>query len=107
MYTGENTWKKIKSIIVKDKSWKYRKEFYDARPKNSIDGNKKEGLNFFNVSVDLTSRRYLLLKAAVGVYKSNSNISFVYPNINCSLCSKFKNGSFKYFNSLNELHSLL
>ena len=39
--------KKIQSIIVKFKSWKFRKEFYDARPRNFINGNKKPGLKFF------------------------------------------------------------
>ena len=62
---------------------------------------------FFNVSVDLTRRRYLLLKTAKGIMKDNPNISYVYADNNCSLDITFTNGSFKYFNSLNELHSLL
>ena len=90
---------KVQSIIVKFKSCKSRKEF--------VNGKKKPGLNFFNVSVDLTRRRYLLLKTAKGIIKDNPDISYVYADINCSLGIKFKNGSFKYFNSLNELHSLL
>ena len=106
-YTDENTGKKIQPIIVKFKSWKSREEFYDARPRNSVNGKKKPGLNVFNVSVDLTRRCYLLLKTAKGIIKGNLNISYVYADINCSLGIKFKNGSFKYFNSLNELHSLL
>ena len=96
-YTDENTGKKVQSIIVKFKSWKSRKEFYDARPRNFVNGKKKPGLNFFNVSVDLTRRRYLLLKTAKGIIKDNPNISYVYADINCSLGIKFKNGSFKYF----------
>ena len=51
-YTDGNTRKKIQSIIVKFKSWKSRKEFYDARPRSFINGKKKPCLNFFNVSVD-------------------------------------------------------
>ena len=62
-------------------------------------------LNFFNV--DLTRSRYLLLKAAKGIIKDNPDINYVYADINCSVGIKFKNGSDKYFNSLNELHSLL
>ena len=33
-YTDENTGKKVQSIIVKFKSWKSCKDFYDARPRN-------------------------------------------------------------------------
>ena len=104
-YTNENTGK-IQSLIVKFKLWKSCKEFCDARPINFVNGKKKVGQNFFNVSVDLTRRCYLL-KTAKGIIRDNPNISYVCTNINCSLSIKFKNGSFKYFNSLNELHSLL
>ena len=103
--TDENTGKKVQSVIVKFKSWKSRKEFYDARPINFVNDKKKPGLNFFNVFVDLTRRRYLLLKTAKGIIKDNPDLSSVYADINCSLGVKFKNGSFEYFNRLNELHS--
>ena len=72
-------------------------------PRNFVNCKKKPGLN---VSVDLTRRCYLLLKTAKGIIKDNPDISYFYA-INCSLDIKFKSGLFKYFNSLNELHSLL
>ena len=106
-YTDKNTGKKIHSIIAKFKSWKSSKEFYDAKPINFVNGRKKPGLNCFNVSADLTRRRSLLLKTAKELRKDNPNISYAYADINCSLGNKFKSGSFKYFNGLNELHSLL
>ena len=98
-YTDENAGKKVQSIIVKFKSWK-------SRSRNFVNSKKKPGLNLFKVSVDQTRRRYLL-KTAKRIIKDNPNISYVYADINCSLGIKFKNGPFKYFNSLNELHSLL
>ena len=61
-YSDENPGKKNQSIIFKFKSWESRKEFYDDRPRNFVNGKKKPGLDFSNVSVDLTRRRYLLLK---------------------------------------------
>ena len=64
------------------------------------------GLNIFNVSVDLTRWCYLLIKTAKGLIEDNPNVSFVSADINCSQGLKFKNGSCRYFNSLNELHSL-
>ena len=60
----------------------------------------------FKVSVDLTRTRYLFLETAEGLIEKKLNISFVYADIYWSLGIKFKNGSFKCFNSLNELHSL-
>ena len=44
-------------------------EFYDASPRNCFNGKKKPGPNFINVPVDLTSKRYLLLKTTKGVIK--------------------------------------
>ena len=105
-YINENTRKKVQSVIVKFKLWKSHKEFYNARPRNFVNGKEKPGLNFFNVSVDLTRRCYLLSKTTKGLIKDNPNISYAFADINCSLDIKFKNGLFKYSNSLNELHSL-
>ena len=61
----------------------------------------------FSVSVDLTKRCYLLLSKAKGLIKGNTNINYVYCDINCSLELRFKDNSFKYFNSDKELHHLL
>ena len=60
---------------------------------------------FFKVSVDLTRTRYLFLETAEGLIEKKLNTSFVYAD-NWSLGIKFKNGLFKCFSSLNELHSL-
>ena len=51
-YTEKNSGKKVKSIIVKSKLWRARKQFYNARPKNFKDGKKKPGCKSFSVSVD-------------------------------------------------------
>ena len=39
--------------------------------------------------------------------KGNSNIKYVYSDIDCSLALRFKDDSLKYFNSERELLSLL
>ena len=44
--TNKNTAKKIQSITIKFKSRESRIKFYDARPRNFVNGNKKPGLNF-------------------------------------------------------------
>ena len=102
-YTDENTGKKIQSIIVYFESCKFRKSLMMLDQEIFINDNRKTGLNFFSVSFNLTRRRYLLLKTANGLMENNCNISFVCAGVNCSLGTKLKNGSFKYFNSLNEL----
>ena len=103
-YTDKNSGKKVKPIIVKFRSWKARQRFYKGRPRHYADSSKKPG---FTVSVDLTKRRYLLLTKAKGLIKGNSNIKYVYSDINCSLALRFKDYSFKYLNSERELLSLL
>ena len=60
----------------------------------------------FSVSVDLTKRRFLSLTKARGLIKRNTNISYVYSDINCSLRLRFKDNCFKYFNNEKELHHL-
>ena len=103
-YTDKNSGKKVKSIIVKFRSWKARQRFYKSRPRHYADSSKKPG---FTVSVDLTKRRYLLLTKAKGLIKGNSNMNYVYSDINCSLALRFKDNLFMYFNSERELLSLL
>ena len=58
--------KKIKSIIVKFKSWKARQQLYNAQPRVQKDDKKKPHQNF-SISVDLTRRHYQLLSEARGI----------------------------------------
>ena len=80
-YTKKNSRKQVKSIIVKFKSWRARKQCYDARTKNFKDGEKKPGYKSFSVSVDLTKRRYLLLREARELIKNNNDIDFAFADI--------------------------
>ena len=48
-----------------------------------------------------------LFTEAKGLIKGNSDIKYVYSDINCSLALRFNDDSFKYFNSERELLSLL
>ena len=101
-YMEKNSEKEVKSIIVKLKSWRAGKQFYDARPKNFRDDKKKPGYKSYSVSDDLTKRPDLLLREARELIKNN-DIDFTFAGINCSLGFRYKNGSFRYFNSENEL----
>ena len=83
-YTGKFSKKKVKSIIVKFKSWKARQKLCNARPRVQKDGKKKPRQNF-NISVDLTRRCYQLLSEAREIVKDVNAINFAFVNINCSL----------------------
>ena len=106
-YTEKNSGKKLKPIIVKFKSWSAQEQFYDARPKNFKDGKRKPCYKSFSVWVDLTKRRYMLLREARELIKNNDYIDFAFADINCSLGFRYKNGSFRYFSSENEFHNLI
>ena len=99
--------KKVRSIIVKFKSWKARAAFYKARPKNYVNGRRKPGLTSFSVSLDLTKRRYSLLAKAKSIIKDNPAVMFAFADINCSLALKLNDDKFHYFNSEDELNKIL
>ena len=98
---------KVRSMIVKFKSWESRTAFYKARPRNVLNGKKKPGAKSFSVSLDLTKRRYALLSKAKGLVKDNPSVAYAFCDINCSLAIKFNDNTYKYFNIENELRKLL
>ena len=99
--------KKVRSIIVKFKSWKARTAFYKARPKNYVNGGKKLGLTSFSVSLDLTKRCYSLLTKAQSIIKDSHAVMFAFADINFSLALKLNHDKFHYFNNEDELIKIL
>ena len=98
--------KKVRSLIIKFKSWKSRTTFYKSRPKNYLDRQKKPGSSF-NVSLDSTKRRYNLLMKARALIANNPSDAYAFCDINCSLVIKFDDNTYRYFNSECELNNLL
>ena len=80
-YKNEGSGLTMKSIIIKFKSWRYRQDIYRNRPRRFENGKKKPGENSFSVSLDLTKRRYNLLKVAQGIVKEMHNVSFVCADV--------------------------
>ena len=105
-YRDKASKKLVKSIIIKFKSWNARESFYKARPRGYINGVKKPGQSF-SVSVDLTKRKYDLLKKAKGVINGNKDINYALADINCSLAFKMKDESLQFFNSESDLNRLI
>ena len=89
--------KNEQAMIVKFTSWKYRTAVYRARKK----ANKKY------IQLDLTSRRAGLLKDAKKKAEGHENIDFIFVDVNCRLGLKKLDGTFKYFNNVSELESIL
>ena len=89
---------KVRSVIVKFKSWESRTVFYQEKTR------KKPGAKR---SLDLTKRRYALLTKAKGLVKDNTAAAYAFCDINCSLAIRFNNNTYKYFNSETEPMKLL
>ena len=93
----DNNGQVLQQIIVKLKGFSPRSSVYRARKPNSN----------ISVHLDLTKRRYLLLKDACNKVKDDDRIDFVCAGINFSLCLDLKNGKWKFLNSSEELGQLL
>ena len=98
---------KVRSTIVKFKSWGSRAAFYKSRPINFMNGRKKPGPKSFSVLLDLMKRHYALSTKAKGVFKDNPSVAQAFCDINCSLAIKFNDNTYKYLNCENELRKLL
>ena len=47
-----------------------------------------------------------ILKEAIDLARESDHISYAFADINCSLCVKLTNGSFKFFNTIDDLNNL-
>ena len=99
-YVNKNG-KTSKQIIIKYKFWEDRSEFYRARPRNH------DKPSPFSVAIDLTRRRYELLRKTRELIKSHEEIKFSFTDINCSLGLRLQDNSLCYFNSITELNGIL
>ena len=89
--------KECQQVIVKFKGFIPRTKVYRAR-KHKFD---------ISVQLDLTKRRYDLLKEARTRIKGADSVEYAFADINCSLGLRLKNGRFKFFNSSEELDMAL
>ena len=58
------------------------------------------------IILDLTKTCMDILKEAIDLARESDHISYVFANINCSLCVKLTNGLFKFFDTIDDLNSL-
>ena len=89
-----------RAMIVRFTSWRARTHVYTKRKK----GADNNGTRFY---VDLTKRRVDLKKKAIAKTEHNPKVSFAYADVNNNVCLMLKDGSKKFFNSEDELDTIL
>ena len=99
--------KMVQSIIIKYKSWEHRTVFYKMRPRQFSNGRKKNDVLPFRCSLDLTKRRYNLLKDVRGITKHYPQINYAFADVNCQLGIRLNNNECIYFNDKEKLDKIL
>ena len=95
-YKSYRNKKKCCSIIVRFMSFRHRTMFYRNRKR----------LKDVRIKLDLTKRRYKILKDAIDLAKEHPDLNYVYADVNCRLKVVFKDGSSNFFNDIDDLKSI-
>ena len=93
---GKKTPGRVRPIIVRFTTWRHRTMVYRKR---------KDCVNC-RITLDPTKTRMEILKEAIDLARESDHISYAFADINCSLCVKLTNGSFKFFNTIDDLNNL-
>ena len=84
-------------MIIKFKGFIPRTKVYGVRKHKSD----------ISIQLDLTKRRYDLLKEARTRIKDIDSVEYAFADINCFLGIRLKNGRFRFFNSREKLNMAL
>ena len=84
--------KERKTMIVKFFSFGKRTSVYKAR---------KTAKNNVKIYLDLTKKRLDLLDEASHCITENSNVDYVFADINCNLVAKLKSKEYKFFDNIS------
>ena len=93
---GKKTPGRVKPIIARFTTWRHRTMVYRKR---------KDCVNC-RITYDLTKTRMDILKEAIDLARESDHISYELADISCSLRVKLTNGSFKFFNTIDDLNNL-
>ena len=85
------------AMIVRFSTWHARTTIYRNR-------DKKGEVRCY---IDLTKRRFLLKKWAIELVKNNEKVDYVFADVNNNICLRLKDNSLKFFNSEDELRTIL
>ena len=67
----------------------------------------RKRLKDVRIKLDLTKRRYKILKDAIDLAKEHSDLNYVYADVNCCLKVVFKDSSSNFFNGIDDLKSII
>ena len=96
-YTCYKSQEKCRSIMVRFVSFKHRTLFY----------RKRASLKNIRVQIDLTKRRYEVLKKAITLVNRNNEFGYLFIDVNCRLKVVFKDRRSSFFNDIDDLKKLL
>ena len=90
-------WGDSHSMIVRFVSWRDRTAVYRARKQNPLIG----------MSIDLTKQRLDLISEVNQEVENYDNADFAFGDVNCQLCIRFKDNTYRHFNSLDQAVRIL
>ena len=93
---GKKTPGKVRPIIARFTTWRHRRIVYRKR---------KDCVNC-RITLDLIETRMVIFKEAIYLARESDHISYAFADINCSLCVKLCNGSFRFFHTVDDLVNL-
>ena len=93
---GKKTPGSVRRINVGFTTWHHHTMVYSKR-KDCVNG---------RVTFDLTKTRMDILKEVIDLARERNHISYAFADINCNLCVKLSNRSFKFFNTIDDLNNL-
>ena len=66
---------------------------------------RKDCVNY-RVTLDLTKTRMDILKETIDLARESDHITYAFADINCGLCVKLTNVSFKFVSTIDDLNNL-
>ena len=93
---GKKTTGRVRPIIVRFMKRRHRTMVY----------RKRKDCVKCRITLGLTKTRMDIIKEAINLARESDHISYMFADINCSLCVKLSNGSFKFFNITDDLNNL-
>ena len=88
---------KCRTTMVRFVSFKHQTLFYRKRASSKN----------VRVKIDLTKRRYEVLKKAINLVNGNNDVDYVFTDVNCRLKVVFKDKRSSFFNDIDDLKKLL
>ena len=98
--TKTKKWGDNHTMIVRFSTYRHRSILYRAR----------KGQHKYGIRLDLTSKRFALLRQTQDLVKEQGTkckADFAFADINCQLNFRMKDGSFKYFTTFEQANDIL